>query len=55
MLASEQNRPDVARHRACWRRQQATIDPERLVFLDETWTETNMAPLRGWRLRGAAS
>lgn len=25
----------------------------RLVFIDETWTKTNMAPLRGWCLRGA--
>ena len=25
-----------------------TIEPERLVFIDETWTKTNMAPLRGW-------
>ena len=24
------------------------IDPARLVFIDETWTKTNMAPLRGW-------
>jgi putative transposase len=24
------------------------IDPTRLVFIDETWTKTNMAPLRGW-------
>jgi transposase len=23
-----------------------------LVFLDETWTKTNMAPLRGWAPRG---
>jgi transposase len=23
-----------------------------LVFIDETWTKTNMAPLRGWALRG---
>jgi len=22
------------------------------VFIDETWTKTNMAPLRGWALRG---
>lgn len=28
------------------------IEPERLVFIDETWTKTNMAPLRGWCLRG---
>lgn len=24
------------------------IDPSRLVFIDETWTKTNMAPLWGW-------
>jgi transposase len=24
-----------------------------LVFIDETWTKTNMAPLRGWAPRGA--
>ncbi|CCV05846.1 hypothetical protein MESS2_1680025 [Mesorhizobium metallidurans STM 2683] len=35
------------------------LDPERLVFIDETWIKTNMAPLRGWgpkgkRLRGFA-
>jgi putative transposase len=23
-----------------------------LVFIDETWTKTNMAPLRGWSLCG---
>jgi len=28
------------------------IDPSRLVFIDETWTKTNMAPLRGWAPRG---
>ncbi|MEA2801529.1 MAG: hypothetical protein QOE49_1624, partial [Rhodospirillaceae bacterium] len=27
---------------------QDRIDPARLVFIDETWTKTNMAPLRGW-------
>ena len=27
---------------------QSRIDPARLVFIDETWTKTNMAPLRGW-------
>ncbi len=52
MLASEQDRPDVARRRVQWRRYQSRIDPERLVFIDETWTKTNMAPLRGWAPRG---
>jgi len=28
------------------------IDPSRLVFIDETWTKTNIAPLRGWAPRG---
>jgi putative transposase len=27
-------------------------NPERLVFIDETWTKTNIAPLRGWWPRG---
>ena len=31
---------------------QGLIAPERLVFIDETWTKTNMAPLRGWAERG---
>ena len=28
-------------------RYQDRVDPARLVFIDETWTRTNMAPLRG--------
>ena len=36
-----------------WRRYQASVDPTRLVFIDETWAKTNMAPLRGWSKRGA--
>jgi len=27
---------------------QKSVDPERLVFIDETWTRTDMASLRGW-------
>ena len=27
---------------------QGLIDPRRLVFIDETWTKTNMTRLRGW-------
>jgi putative transposase len=38
----------VARRRAQWLAYQKLIDPARLVFIDETWTKTNMAPLRGW-------
>lgn len=32
--AAEQDRPDVARRRAQWRRYQGRIDPSRLVFID---------------------
>ena len=52
MHASEQDRPDVARRRSRWHRYQGRIDPTCLVFIDETWTKTNMAPLRGWSRRG---
>jgi transposase len=41
-------RPDVARKRTRWKTYQGRIDASRLVFLDETWVKTNMAPLRGW-------
>jgi transposase len=52
VAASERERPDVARRRAQWKRYQRRIACERLVFIDETWTKTNMAPLRGWGMRG---
>lgn len=38
----------MARRRAQWLAYQSRIDPARLVFIDETWTKTNMATLRGW-------
>ena len=38
----------MARRRAQWIKYRVGIDPSRLVFIDETWTKTNMAPLRGW-------
>ena len=42
----------MARRRAQWASHQHRVDPSRLVFIDETWTKTNMAPLRGWGPRG---
>jgi transposase len=51
-VASERDRPDVARRRTRWKERQDRIAPERLVFIDETWTRTDMEPLRGWALRG---
>jgi transposase len=59
LFALEQARGDVVRRRRRWRSWQGNLDPARLVFIDETWIKTNMAPLRGWglkakRLRGFA-
>jgi hypothetical protein len=59
LFALEQGRADVARRRQRWRSLQHRLDPNRLVFIDETWIKTNMTPLRGWgskgeRLRGFA-
>lgn len=31
---------------------QARIAADRLLFIDETWMKTNMAPLRGWGRKG---
>lgn len=52
MLASEQDRPDIARKRKRWKAHQGGVDLQRLVFIDETWAKTNMTPLRGWAVRG---
>lgn len=52
LKASEQDRPDVALKRAWWLVQQAGLDPEKLVFIDETWAKTNMLRPRGRALRG---
>src|SRR6187402_772828 len=42
LIASEQDRPDVVKQRVEWRAVQPTIDPNRYVFIDETWAKTNM-------------
>ena len=52
LLALERARSDIARRRQRWRSWQANLDPRRLVFIDETWIKTNMAPIRGWGQKG---
>jgi len=52
VVAGERDRPDVARRRAQWVKYQDRVEPERLVFIDETWARTDMAALRGWAPRG---
>jgi transposase len=50
--AAEQDRPDVAEARSQWKAEQPNLDTARLVFLDETWTSTNMARRYGRAPRG---
>jgi hypothetical protein len=42
----------VLRRREEWFEGQLDLDPERLIFIDETGTSTNMARLRGRAPRG---
>jgi transposase len=56
--AAEQDRPDILKRRWAWFDGQPNLDPDRLVFIDETWASTNMARTygrapRGERLRAA--
>lgn len=41
-MSSEQERPDVKRARAAWKRRIGPISPGRFVFLDESGAQTNM-------------
>ena len=50
--ASEQDRPDVAARRCAWFKAQPDLDPERLVFIDETGASTKMARRHGRAMRG---
>jgi len=47
LIASEQEREDVAQMRAAWKQSQHEIDPQRVVFIDETWAKTNMTRTYG--------
>src|SRR5262245_3454573 len=52
LYAAEQKRADVARARRRWMREQGMFDPARLVFIDETCTNTALVRLRGRAPRG---
>jgi transposase len=52
LRAAEQHRPDIAEARRRFHELRRKLDPTRLVFLDETWTKTNLTRLRGRSLRG---
>ena len=42
----------MARKRARWQALKHRLEADRLVFVDETWIKTDMAPLRGWAEKG---
>jgi transposase len=50
--AAEQDRPDVLARRWTWFEGQPDLEPERLVFVDETWASTKMARTHGRARRG---
>ena len=50
--ATEQERPDILCRRWAWFEGQLDLDPDRLVFIDETWASTNMARRHGRCRRG---
>ena len=50
--ARQQDRPDILKRREDWFDGQLDLDPERLVFVDETWASTNMARRNGRAPRG---
>src|SRR6266436_5493233 len=45
--AAEQDRPDVAAARKALRKEQLTLDPKQLIFIDETAATTKMTRLYG--------
>lgn len=47
LQAAEQERPDVAAARTNWRADQPSLDPDRLIFIDETGANTKMVRTRG--------
>lgn len=50
--ASEQDRADIAAAREDWFEKQPDLEPERLIFIDETGASTKMARLRGRSPKG---
>ena len=50
--AAEQDRADAKAARETWRANQASLDPKRLVFIDETAATTNMTRPRGRAPKG---
>jgi transposase len=52
LYADQRDRPDVQKKRRAFRRKVRTIEPTRLVFVDETGITTTMTPAYAWAPRG---
>jgi transposase len=52
LRAAERDRPDVATARQDWQAAQGTLDPAKLVFVDETGANTKLVRTRGRGPRG---
>jgi hypothetical protein len=50
--AAEQDRPDILKRRWDWFEDQPDLEPDRLVFIDETWASAKMARTHGRSRRG---
>ena len=48
LTAAERDRDEVRLERRHWQHLQLQLDPDRFVFLDETWVKSNMTPAYGW-------
>jgi transposase len=52
LYADQRDRPDVQKKRRSFRREVRALEPERLIFVDETGVTTAMTPTRAWAPRG---
>jgi hypothetical protein len=53
LIAAERERTDIAERREEMKREQPLLNPDQLVFIDETWAKTNMTRPRGRAPKGA--
>ena len=53
--AAEQDRPDIRRRREAWFEGQLDLDPERLIFIDETWASPTWPGVWAGPARAAAA
>jgi transposase len=51
-MPAEQQREDVVEARRQWSAEQLKLDPDQVVFIDETWAKTNMTRTYGRSPRG---